>query len=688
MQTHELVQGTPQWVAHRFAHFNASDAPAMMGVSPYKSRSDLLRELATGLGEEVNGHTQSLFDRGHRFEALARPIAEEIIGQELYPVVGTEGRLSASFDGLTLLEEVAFEHKTLNADLRAAIRQDGGNANEFLAPMYRVQMEQQCMVAGCDRVLFLTTTWTDDDVLVEKRYCWYTADPQLAQEIARGWDQFALDLEAWKPTASTPVVTAAAVENLPALSVRLQGALAVVSNLEPFGVALRAFVDRIPKKPSTDQEFADTEAACKRLKEAEDRLQAAEDSALAGMSDVETMRRMVADFRDLARTTRLASEKLVKQRKEQIREEEVARGHGAMVEHLAALNKRLGGAYIAGLAAGSFGAVIKGLKSLDSVRNAIDTELARAKIEASALADKIDANLKAIAAAGAPTLFPDKAALVLKAADDLAAIIAQRLAAEQKRQDDERERIRAEEQQRADRERRQMLASELAGIRQQAAIAAVGRAGVRNGGTLQCALDTLAETEAWPLPAEHWGDMLPLAQETKDAAIAEIRQVIEFRQQAAAQQNSEARESQQVLKAEPATADATDRDAPATASPRVGAMGVGQAADAAAAGVVLQSTNYEPGAKKGGWAVRSDGTADGTFPEAAAAADTRPPINVGAINRRLPVGLSLTRAGIEGLGITPAGFERGIAYWSESAWPSICEAIRDAMDERIEKAVQ
>lgn len=568
MQTHELVQGTPQWVAHRFAHFNASDAPAMMGVSPYKSRSDLLRELATGLGEEVNGHTQSLFDRGHRFEALARPIAEEIIGQELYPVVGTEGRLSASFDGLTLLEEVAFEHKTLNADLRAAIRQDGGNANEFLAPMYRVQMEQQCMVAGCDRVLFLATTWTDDDVLVEKRYCWYTADPQLAQEIARGWDQFALDLEAWKPTTTAPVVTAAAVENLPALSVRLQGALAVVSNLEPFGVALRAFVDRIPKKPSTDQEFADTEAACKRLKEAEERLQAAEDSALAGMSDVETMRRMVADFRDLARTTRLASEKLVKQRKEQIREEEVARGHGAMVEHLAALNKRLGGAYIAGLTAGSFGAVIKGLKSLDSVRNAIDTELARAKIEASALADKIDANLKAIAAAGAPTLFPDKAALVLKAADDLTAIIAQRLAAEQKRQDDERERIRAEEAARIEREAAEQREREA----QQAAAAVV---------IVHPASTVAAELRGVPAPAP--------------VDVPLIRGEI--------------------------------------------------------------------------------GELDGAIRIVETPADTRTPINVGEINRRL--GFTVTSAFVKDtLGITPAAFSRGgTAIWSASAWPHICRAL-------------
>jgi hypothetical protein len=42
-------------------------------------------------------------------------------------------------------------------------------------------------------------------------------------------------------------------------------------------------------------------------------------------------------------------------------------------------------------------------------------------------------------------------------------------------------------------------------------------------------------------------------------------------------------DSQQVLKAEAATPDATDREIQADASPRVGAMGVGQAADAAPA---------------------------------------------------------------------------------------------------------
>ncbi|HWH75082.1 MAG TPA: YqaJ viral recombinase family protein, partial [Methylibium sp.] len=146
MQTLALTQGTPQWHAHRAQHFNASDAPAMMGCSPYKSRNDLLRELATGLVEEADPELQRLYSRGHRFEALSRPLAEKIIGEDLYPVVGTEGRLSASFDGLTILEDVAFEHKMLNDTLRAAMFD--GCTGADLPLVYQVQMEQQCMVAG------------------------------------------------------------------------------------------------------------------------------------------------------------------------------------------------------------------------------------------------------------------------------------------------------------------------------------------------------------------------------------------------------------------------------------------------------------------------------------------------------------------------------------------------------------
>lgn len=103
MITHQLIQGSKEWHEHRLAHFNASDAPAMLGISPYKTRTQLLHEMATRIVDaEFDGATQRRFDDGHRFEALARTIAESIIGDDLYPVVCSEGKLSASFDGVTL----------------------------------------------------------------------------------------------------------------------------------------------------------------------------------------------------------------------------------------------------------------------------------------------------------------------------------------------------------------------------------------------------------------------------------------------------------------------------------------------------------------------------------------------------------------------------------------------------------
>jgi predicted phage-related endonuclease len=448
-------QGSQAWHEHRRAHWNASDAPAMMGCCPHRKRNELLHELHTGLQREFSDYKQSnVIDDGHRAEALARPLAEQAIGDDLYPITVTNGRLSASLDGATLDGAWNFEHKRLNNELRAVLKFPGqnGDVGEQLPLNHRVQMEHQLHCSGGQRTLFMASEWSADGTLVDMRHCVYLPNLALRAQVLAGWAQFEQDLAAYQAPEAKPAIAAAPQEHLPAVSVQLQGALAVVSNLQPFGVALRAFIERIPKKPTTDQEFVDTEAACKRLKEAEDRLAQAEDSALASMADVETMRRMVAEFRDLARTARLASEKLVKQRKEQIREEEVQRGARAVGAHIVALNKRLGGLYMPGVAA-NFGGVIKGLKTLDSVRNAIDTELARAKIAANEVADRIDANIKAIGATGAPSLFADFATLVLKAPDDLAAVIAQRLHAEQQRQEAERARIRAEEAQRAEQQR-------------------------------------------------------------------------------------------------------------------------------------------------------------------------------------------------------------------------------------------
>jgi putative phage-type endonuclease len=450
MTTHNLIQGSPEWMAYRAQHFNASDAPAMMGCSPYMTRNELLTRMKTGITADVDPATQRRFDDGHRFEALARPLAQKIIGEELYPVTGSRGKLSASFDGLTMDDSIAFEHKSLNDDLRRAFDDiDTIDAGGKLLPMqYRIQMEQQLMVAGADRVLFMASKWNGDD-LVEERHCWYVSDPALRTKIIAGWTQFEKDLAEFVPEVKAAPVIAAPVETLPAVSVKVDGALAIVSNLPDFGAALRNFIAKIPEKPSTDQEFADTDAACKALKRAEEALEAAESNALAQLSDVDTMRRLVADYKALAKANRLKYEKLVAARKEAIKGEIVAGGIDALAKHIGELNAAMPANYMPSIPA-DFGGCIKGLRTVDSIRNAVDTELARAKIAASEVANRIYANLKALKASD--LLVTDAYALVLKQPEDLAAIIAQRLAAEKAREEAQRERIRAEEAARLERE--------------------------------------------------------------------------------------------------------------------------------------------------------------------------------------------------------------------------------------------
>ncbi len=461
MQIVNLTQGSPEWHAHRAQHFNASDAPAMMGCSSYKTRSELLKELATGLAPEVDAATERRFADGHRFEALARPLAEEIIGEELSPCVGTEGKLSASFDGLTFMNDVGFEHKSLNDNLRTAMSE--GCTGADLPLQYQVQMEQQAAVGGCERILFMATKWAPDGTLLEKRHCWYTPNMELRAKILAGWAQLEEDVAAYDPAAERPApAVATPVESLPAVAVQLQGSLAVVSNLPAFGEALKTFIERIPLKPATDQEFADTEAACRALKKAEEMLEATEASALAQISDVEVLRRTVADLRGLARTTRLAKEKLVTAEKEARRSQIVTGAQASLDQHIQALNQRIGANWLP-LVAGGFGEVIKGKKSLVNMEDAVAVALTDAKHIANLLARRLEANRAHLVQEDGDwiALFADFATVGAKDPEDFQALAALRIGnhkqAEAARLEAERERIRREEQERADREAREKL---------------------------------------------------------------------------------------------------------------------------------------------------------------------------------------------------------------------------------------
>lgn len=495
MITHNLIQGSIEWAEHRRKYLNASDAPAMLGVSPYKTRTELLHEIATGITPEIDECTQRRFDDGHYFESLARPVAEGIIGDDLFPVVGSEGKLSASFDGLTMCGTVCFEHKTYNCSLK-----DITEASQ-LPEQYRAQMEQQLMVSGASKCLFMATKW-DDEELVKKMNIWYESDQAMRDRIIQGWAQFEIDLKNYVPPEYIPAVVATPTKDLPAISIQVNGSISLISNLDLFGAQLNAFVEKIDKEPNDDQGFADAEAAIKTLQKAEDALEASESSALAQTADIDDMRKTVRLYKDTARTTRLMLKKMVEERKKSIKIEIMQEGKDAYAKHLEAIDKRLGKPYIPKIPA-DFAGAVSGAKSIKGLRERMKNELLRVQLASTEVADKVEVNLNTLRelTKDHAFLFADTAMLVLKENEDLVMLIKVRIseheAAQVKKEEDLREQIRIEEEAKAKaRVEAEALAKSQADAAAQKVIDDKARAEDEKAARLKCIQDDLDQANA------------------------------------------------------------------------------------------------------------------------------------------------------------------------------------------------
>lgn len=447
-----LQQGTGEWLSHRAACLNASDAPAMMGLSKYRTRSDLIREKATGIQPEYDAGTLARFRAGHDAEASIRPHAEFIIHEPLYPVTGENDidglRLSASSDGLNMDGYIGFEHKSYNEELAASVRRG-------VVPESHIwQIVQQHAVFGLKHTLFMVSDGTDQKC----EFCWVEVSQEQIDQLIAGWKQFAEDVRNYNPANEAPVevVAGRAPDMLPALHIEVTG-MVTASNLREFKETALTVFRGINTNLQTDQDFADAEKAVKFCKDAEERLDAAKSHALGQTASIDELFRTIDQIKDEAKAVRLKLDKLVKGEKENRKAEIVSQARGAFESHIQSLNKRLGGQWMPYMVDNRFAESIKGLKSLDSMRDKIATTLANSKIEANECADRIDANRhELVGELDWSFLFPDWTAVCTKHADDFSALLSMRIinhrSAEEKRLEAERARIRAEEQAKAERE--------------------------------------------------------------------------------------------------------------------------------------------------------------------------------------------------------------------------------------------
>lgn len=437
-----ITQGSPEWLAARTQYFTASEAPAMMGASKYQTRSELLHQKFTGLTPDVDRNKQALFDRGHASEAAARTILEEFTGEEFFPITAVDdtGKLLASVDGITMGDDVLFEHKLWSESLAAQVR--AGD----LEPHYTWQLEQQLLVTGAKKVIFVCSDGTRENWVQME----YLPVPGRAENLVAAWNQFSIDLAVYElPAAAAAAPTGRTPDTLPALFITVKGEV-TASNLAEFKETALTAIRSVNRELTTDQDFADAEKAVKWCEEVESRLKASKEHALSQTASIDQLFKVMDEINAEARATRLDLDKLVKARKLSLKSELLIGAQTALGDFLRTKNAKLGRDYIPQIPV-DFAGAIHGKKSFDSMRSALNAALANSKIEANRICDKIEANLTMLREKGKDHgfLFNDVSQLVTMETDHLDMLVDKRIsdhAAEQKRKEEEtRERIRAEE---------------------------------------------------------------------------------------------------------------------------------------------------------------------------------------------------------------------------------------------------
>lgn len=417
MKILSVQQGSPEWLALRAAHRPASEAPAMMGVS---TRAALIQRRATDITPEVTAGQQYQYNRGHRAELVGRARAELMLGQDLFPVVAEsdDGYLMASFDGLTADGAVCFECKLWGKSKAASV------AANLCPPKDYPQVQQQLLISGADYCLYMLA---DADDETKQASMQVYPDLEYQQQIIAGWRQLDKDVANYTHTPAAEVLTGEPVATLPTIVYKLYG-LALTSNLDEYKQAALQLVESSKKPLETDQDFANCEMQIKAFREAEQRIKVIRAQVVGEVLDIDKFQRELGDIGELFRQAALNREKQVKSRKDAIKQEIFQKAQRTFEAHVIGLNQKLGYDYMPAIPL-HLNEVSKGLKTRSSLENAVNTELARAMVEADQIFELIDRNLHHLmaGATGYEFLFLDTGSLVQMDELSFVAIMEQRI---------------------------------------------------------------------------------------------------------------------------------------------------------------------------------------------------------------------------------------------------------------------
>lgn len=159
----DLEQGTEEWLNWRKTKLTASDAPIILGVSPYRTKYELWMDK---LGLSTPQEKTSAMQRGNDLEPIVRKLMSEKLDYDFEPAVFQHSDIewfSCSMDGIDLCQNIAIEIKC------------PGKIDHDIAGMKRVPDKYYPQLMAMIEICNLESIW----------YCSYHNDNLVYFEVFR-----------------------------------------------------------------------------------------------------------------------------------------------------------------------------------------------------------------------------------------------------------------------------------------------------------------------------------------------------------------------------------------------------------------------------------------------------------------------------------------------------------------------
>jgi putative phage-type endonuclease len=228
----KLVQGSPEWLDYRKTMRNASETPAVLGLSPWVTPYTLWL-VKTGRSTQA---TNEAMVHGTKLEPEARAAYEERTGHIMNPLVLSDGAYSASLDGITLAGDLIVEIKCPFRGQQSPLWKQ---ATEGKVPdHYAAQVQHQLMVSGATTAHLWVYAGGEGLLVTIQR------DADLMERIRERWEEFEtyLDTDSPPPLTEADSVLRADAEWARAAQAYLQAKQAADAADEMLEAARRALV--------------------------------------------------------------------------------------------------------------------------------------------------------------------------------------------------------------------------------------------------------------------------------------------------------------------------------------------------------------------------------------------------------------------------------------------------------------